>query len=128
MDYSSFAETNTDATVQMLETPEAAIETATALHQEPDNNLLSGSDVMETTPSIFPAPVDAPETEFRPQLTELEALYEQGATMMYGMAEREEKRRREKQARLMDVLRAGAMDEEGRALGPRHSEPPGFGK
>lgn len=114
MDYSSFAETNTDATVQMLETPEAAIETATALHQEPDNNLLSGSDVMETTPSIFPAPVDAPETEFRPQLTELEALYEQGATMMYGMAEREEKRRREKQARLMDVLRAGAMDEEGR--------------
>ena len=83
MDYSSFAETNTDATVQMLETPEAAIETATALHQEPDNNLLSGSDVMETTPSIFPAPVDAPETEFRPQLTELEALYEQGATWMY---------------------------------------------
>lgn len=114
MDYSSFAEANTDATVQMLETPEAAIETATALHQETDNNLLSGSDVMETTPSMFPAPVDAPETEFRPQLTEPEALYEQGATMMYGMAEREEKRRREKQARLMDVLRAGAMDEEGR--------------
>ena len=34
--------------------------------------------------------------------------------MMYGAAEREERRRKDKQARLMDMLRAGAMDGEGR--------------
>lgn len=79
-----------------------------------DINLLNGSDVMETTPSPFPAPEDPSETEFRPQLTDPESLHDQGAMMMYGAAEREERRRKDKQARLMDVLRAGAMDGEGR--------------
>lgn len=79
-----------------------------------DINLLNGSDVIETTPSPFPAPEDPSETEFRPQLTDPESLHDQGAMMMYGAAEREERRRKDKQARLMDVLRAGAMDGEGR--------------
>ena len=78
-----------------------------------DINLLNGSDVMETTPSPFPAPEDPSETEFRPQLTDPESLHDQGAMMMYGAAE-QERRRKDKQARLMDVLRAGAMDGEGR--------------
>lgn len=79
-----------------------------------DINLLNGSDVMETIPSPFPAPATPSETEFRPQLEDPESLHDQGRMMMYGAAEREERRRMDKQARLMDVLRAGAMDEEGR--------------
>lgn len=79
-----------------------------------DINLLNGSDVMETIPSPFPAPATPSETEFRPQLEDPESLHDQGSMMMYGAAEREERRRMDKQARLMDVLRAGAMDEEGR--------------
>ena len=43
-----------------------------------DINLLNGSDVMETTPSPFPAPEDPSETEFRPQLTDPESLHDQG--------------------------------------------------
>lgn len=42
-----------------------------------DINLLNGSDVMETTPSPFPAPEDPSETEFRPQLTDPESLHDQ---------------------------------------------------
>lgn len=102
--------------VQMLDTPPSALEAVHDLASDATHNggLLNGRDVMETTPSPFPAPADPPEAEFRPQFPDADTVDEQSGPLMYGMAEREEKRRRDKQAQLMDVLRAGAMDEAGR--------------
>lgn len=101
--------------VQMLETPPSDMEDTNTLYSDTaTNTLLGGSDVMETSPSPFAAPVDTQEEEFRPQFPDTDTVDEQKRPLMYGMAEREEQRRREKQARLMDVLRAGAMDEVGR--------------
>lgn len=102
--------------VQMLDTPPSALETVHGLDSDATHNggLLNGRDVVETTPSPFPAPADPPEAEFQPQFPDADAVDEQSGPLMYGMAEREEKRRRDKQAQLMDVLRAGAMDEAGR--------------